>query len=200
MQLIANSVMSRRPSSRRSSGMKFEPDAAQTFTQEVRLAAKPQAQVAFEPQMRARHDQHAVFFADTFGQLITGRRGVVLHEAERAGLRFAERQEAVESVRPFAHNGQILLQDRARARVELFAVLHGYSRDDVRDLVGSDGEVIVLCPAIGDDVGWPDDPSDPHAGNSVRLRKAAGDNDAIAHSPETAGAFAIDLGAEVNFI
>ena len=62
--------MSRSPSSRRNSGsgMQFESDAAQAFAQKLRLAAQPDPQIAFEAQMRARHDQHALLFADALGQ------------------------------------------------------------------------------------------------------------------------------------
>ena len=49
--------------------LQFDADAAQAFGEEFRFAAEPEAQVAFEAQMRAGHDQHALVYADALGQL-----------------------------------------------------------------------------------------------------------------------------------
>src|SRR5947208_672818 len=77
MHAIAMRVMSRRPSSRFSSlcmrarggftlGVQLDADASQTFVEELGLTAEPDANVAFEPEMRARHDQHALLRAHPF--------------------------------------------------------------------------------------------------------------------------------------
>src|SRR5262249_1485714 len=91
MQLMAQGVISRRPSSRRSvcsagpgSGMHFEANAAQAFLEKLRLATEPEAKIALEAEVRAGYDQYAVLFADALGKLIAGRQRVVLHQAKRA--------------------------------------------------------------------------------------------------------------------
>ena len=68
-----------------------------------------------------------------------------MHETERAGLRLAEGEEAAEAIDPFAHDGQIVLQDAARARVELLAVfgLHG----DARYGIGASGAIMGVLGA-----------------------------------------------------
>ena len=133
---------------------------------------------------------------------IAGRLGVISHQAQRAGLRLAKGEQAAETIHPLAHDRQIVLQDGPRAGVQLLAIfrLHGHARHRVGDFVGADGEVIVLRPAFGDHVRRPDDPADADAGNSVSFREAAGDDDAVAHAPETAGAFGVNLGAKIDFV
>src|SRR6266581_277520 len=68
MQAMANSVMSRRPSSRLSCNGHLLPqlhaDAAQPFRKEVRLTAQPHTDESFESEVDARHDEHALVHAD----------------------------------------------------------------------------------------------------------------------------------------
>src|SRR5262249_38750919 len=78
MHVMAKSVTSRKPSSRRSfesgSGtnggllygllLEFHADTPQSFLEELRFPAEPYADEAFEPEMHARNDQHALVHAD----------------------------------------------------------------------------------------------------------------------------------------
>src|SRR5215472_15050914 len=50
-------------------GVKFDADPAQSFGEELGLAAQPDAQKAFEPEMRAGHDQHALIQSDALAEL-----------------------------------------------------------------------------------------------------------------------------------
>src|SRR5690242_5680865 len=207
MHAMANSVMSRRPSSRFSSlcmralrrrfplGVKLDPDAAQALVQKLRLAAQPDADIALQTEVRAGHDQHALLRAHALAQLEARRRRVVLHQAERAGARLAKGQEIAEARHPLLHHRQVLLQNGSRARVELFAILrlHRDSRHGIGDLVGADGDVVVLAPAIRDNILRSGDPADPHTRNTVGFRKAASHNHAIAHAPETRRAIVVDF-------
>src|SRR6266545_2239445 len=90
MQVMVNSVMSRRPSSRFSAGsgmraargpqlgVELDPDTAQAFVEELRLAAQPHADVALQAKVGAGHDQHALLDADALAKLVAGCSGVVL--------------------------------------------------------------------------------------------------------------------------
>ena len=71
MHVIAKSVRSRRPSSRLSSDTfhflpQLDADAAQALAEELRFAAQPDAEEAFQSEVYARHDQHALVDADPF--------------------------------------------------------------------------------------------------------------------------------------
>src|ERR1017187_8961718 len=88
MQAMQKGVRSRNPSSRFSVGSatgRFFPqlfaDAAQTFGEELGLAAQPDAEETFQPQVHAGHDQHALVEANALAQLVAGRGGVVAHQA-----------------------------------------------------------------------------------------------------------------------
>src|ERR1039457_2475914 len=195
MHAMAKNVMSRRPSSRfscgeRSSiealdlGVKLDGDAAQSLAEEFGFSAQPDADVAFQSEVGAGNNQHALVDADAFAELKTRGGGLIAHQAEGARLGFAEGKEARETSGPFPHDGQVVLQDGAGARVEFLAILRAYrdARHGVGDFVGSDGDVVVLAPAFGDDGGGSGDPADAHAGDTVRLGKPAGDDDAVAHA------------------
>src|ERR1039457_5498882 len=207
IQAMQKSVRSRSPSSRFSVGSatecffpQFFADSPQALREELVLAAQPDAEEALQAQVHAGNDQHALVDPNALAQLVARRGGVVAHQAEGAGARFAEGEEAREALHPCPHDRQVLLQNGPGARVEFVAVprLDGNPRHRVRNLVRPDGEVIVLAPALRDDVRGGDDPADAHARNAVRLGKTAGHDRAIAHAPETAGAFAMDLGALVD--
>src|SRR5689334_8690822 len=79
--VIANSRTSRKPSWRCKAGagsatIHFLPqlnsDAAQTFLQEVRLSAQPDAEESFQSQMDSRHDQDTLIDADPLSQCQAG--------------------------------------------------------------------------------------------------------------------------------
>src|SRR5690349_15618642 len=77
MQLIANRVRSRSPSSgfslacssTRGFAPQLEADAPQSFRQKFRLSAEPDPYKALYPQMRAGNDQHALVHSDALAEL-----------------------------------------------------------------------------------------------------------------------------------
>src|SRR4051812_43914229 len=72
----------------------FLRDAAKTLGEKFRAAAEPDAQEAFETEMHARHDQHALIHADALAEWVTQDGGMVAHQAQCAGLRLSKFQEA----------------------------------------------------------------------------------------------------------
>src|SRR5207302_3496274 len=114
----------------------------------------------------------------------------------------AKREEPAEARHPLTHYGHVLLQNRPRARVQLLAIVapHRNARHCVRDFVGTDGQIIVLRPALRDHFFRTDDPPDTRPGNAVRLRKPAGHDHTVAHAPEARGPLAVDLRTLVDFV
>src|SRR5947208_12349807 len=108
MQVMAKSVMSRRPSSRlswASDTVRFSPqlqaDAPQAFGEELRLAADPHAEETLQVQMRPRHDQHTLIHTHALAKLEAGRARAVGDETERTCHWLIERKEIAEAQGPF---------------------------------------------------------------------------------------------------
>src|SRR5947209_11497604 len=104
-------------------GAELDPDAAQPFLEELRLAAQPYADIALQTEVRSGYDQNTLLDANTLAEVVTRGGRVVLQKAQRAGLRLAEGQEVAEALHPRLHRRQILLQDGAGTRVEFLAIL-----------------------------------------------------------------------------
>src|ERR1039458_6111095 len=136
MHVMAKNVMSRSPSSRFSCGafhsassiqaphlgVEFAADAPQSFAQKLRFSTQPDADVAFQAEVRAGNNQHALLHADALRELQARGWRLIAHQAQRARLRFAKGQKTAETGGPLAHDRQVVPQNRTRARVELLAV------------------------------------------------------------------------------
>src|SRR5712692_9703068 len=126
IQVMVKRVRSRKPSSRLSAGsgmllaLRAEAahflaqlfgDATQTFLEELRLAAQPDAEESLQSHVRAGHDQHALVDADPLAKIVARRGRVVAHQAKCAGPRLAEGEEAAEAIHPLAHDRQNVMQN-----------------------------------------------------------------------------------------
>src|SRR5438034_11980 len=120
------------------------------------------ANVSLQPEMRARNDQHALLHTHALAQLVARRGRVVLHQAQRTGARLAKSEKSAEAIRPLLDHRQILLQNGAGARIKLLAIfgLYRNARHGIGDLVGADGDVVVLAPALGNEILRSGDPPD----------------------------------------
>lgn len=128
----------------------FHSDAPQAFAQVVLTAANPDAEIAFQAQLRSWHDERALPRTDVIGKLHAWYRRTVAYQGQRRGGGLSPCKEAGEAFDPLAGNGQIVLEDGARAGEAAFALLDSDAGDTVRELVGTDGDVVVLAPALGD--------------------------------------------------
>src|SRR5439155_10441957 len=176
--------------------------AAQAFAQEWFLAAEPDAQMPFDPDVTARNDERALIHADALGNRQARDVGVILHQSDRAGRRLRPAQPSAEPAGPLPRDGQVVTEDLARARVAALAVLlfHRDLGDAIGQLVRSNRQVVVLGPAVADERPWSRDPSDADAGNPVSLRQSTGDDHAIAQAPETPGARRRDFRAQIHLV
>src|SRR5579872_460495 len=121
-------------------------DPAQSFVQEIELAADPDSDEPFDTQLRSGNDQHAMVDANALAQLDAGGCGVISNQAKRSGARRAKSQESAETLGPGADGRNILTQDRPRSRIELLAIrrFHRDIRHGIRNLVRADRQIIVL--------------------------------------------------------
>src|SRR5215467_9385662 len=128
MQVITNSVRSRSPSSRFSSGTgspmrafhfgaQLDPNSPEALTEKFRLAAEPDPDVAFQAKMRAGDDEDALIHPNALAQGIARCIRRVLHQAQRTGFGLAKCEKPAETRYPFAHHRQILLENATGARI-----------------------------------------------------------------------------------
>src|SRR5262245_31702691 len=92
-----SSVHIRKRLSASSQRPQLQRNAAQSFPQELRLAAQPDSQEAFKTQMAAGYDQHTLPLPDSLAELRARNRSLISQETKRAGLWRTERKEAAET-------------------------------------------------------------------------------------------------------
>ena len=136
-------------------------------------------------EMVARNDQHALFDAQARDQLRRIDRHVIARVHDRSSVRRRVREQRSVIVQPLRDDRKVPVQDGARAGEDAFAMRRRQRAPghQVAERAGRDRDVVVVRPGRGDERRRSDDPSDPKAGQSVRLRQPTRDDHAIRASP-----------------
>src|SRR4051812_3833743 len=128
----------------------LDANAPQPFAEKVLAPPEPDPEIPFQADMRSGHDERALARADTFGKSHAGKRRLVLDQRDRARFRFPPGKPPAEALDPRTDNRQIVGQNLARSRVTSLTIqrLDGDPRDAVGHFVRTNGEIVVLRPAL----------------------------------------------------
>src|SRR6185369_11470975 len=108
-------------------------DPPEALPQVLLPAAQPDAQVPFDADVSAGHDERALPAPDLFRNRQARRVRVVPHQRNRARGRRRPLETTAECLSPFLRDRQVMAQDLAGARITALAVgrLDGYAREAI---------------------------------------------------------------------
>src|SRR5260370_18630771 len=150
---------------------KFGSDALQSAPEEMFRATQPDSQVTLDSKMAAGHDERVLVHSHHLGNLDARLTGLISHQADGAGFRFYPTQPPTQFRHPFANDWQVGLQNSAGTGVASLPIgrFPRRARDSIVQFVRPDGQVVVLRPAVFDNLLGADDPTDADSRDAVSL-------------------------------
>src|SRR5438552_10666373 len=204
----AKGILSRNASSR-TTRISIGEDALQTplglgerFPKVVQLIAEAEADVVRQPEVIARHEQHAVLCPHLLYQVESADRLAVAHEPDGARLRGVPAERVAEALQPLLDHRVVGAQDPASTREHLLPHprLEYHSGEMVAGARWPDRGVVVPRPRIPRESRGCHDPADPQARQPVRLRAAVHHDHALVAAPERRRRGPVALRALVDLV